>query len=59
MSAERAAKFDQFAIHLDGRMISLSHDRKKARKIARHFKRLQPTSTIMVRDLATKNVEEI
>jgi hypothetical protein len=50
---------DRFVVRRDGRTISLSADRKKAEQIARHFRRLQPTATIIVEDLAGETGEQI
>jgi len=59
MMASTMAPVDRFVVLRDGHTVSLTSNRRKARQIARHFKRLRPTSTIVINDLSTENAEEI
>ena len=59
MSVESVGSTDRFVVLRNGRTLTLAPDRKKAQQIARHFKRLQPKSTVVVQDLARENSEEI
>ena len=59
MFVESAGSTDRLVVLRDGRTVTLAPDHRKAQQIARHFKRLQPASTIVVQDLSTENSEEI
>jgi hypothetical protein len=59
MLASTTAPLDRFAVLRDGHTVSLAPDRRKAEQIARHFKRLQPTSTVVVKDLTTERAAEV
>ncbi len=59
MAAEIVVSPDRFIVFRDDDTVSITDNRKKAEQIARHFKRLQPTSTIIVQDKTTNVREEI
>lgn len=59
MSVASADSANRFVVLRDGRTVTLASDHKKAQQIARHFKRLQPTSTVVVQDLSSDDSEEI
>jgi hypothetical protein len=59
MTTETAATMDRFIVLRDDNTISITGDRKRAEQIARHFKRLQPTSKIVVEDRATNARDEL
>ena len=59
MAAEIVVTPDRFIVFRDDDTVSITDNRKKAEQIARHFKRLQPTSTIIVQDKTTNVREEI
>ncbi len=42
----------------DELVVTVTPDRSKAEQIARHFKRLQPTATVQVRDLAAEAADK-
>jgi hypothetical protein len=58
-SAMSESSIDRFVVLRDGRTVTVSAEHKKAQQIARHFKRLRPTATIVVQDLITESSEEI
>jgi hypothetical protein len=57
MAAEIVVTPDRFIVVRDDDTVSITDDRKKAERIASHFKRLQPASKIVVQDATTKNSE--
>jgi uncharacterized membrane protein len=57
MAAEIVVTPDRFVVVRDDDTVSITSDRKKAEQIARHFKRLQPASKIVVKDTTTNNSE--
>ena len=59
MSVASGASTNRFVVLRDGRTVTLASDHKKAQQIARHFKRLQPTATVVVQDLSTDDSEVI
>ena len=50
---------DQFIVFRDAHTVSITDDRKKAEQIARHFKRLQPSSKVVVQDTKTNKTDEL
>ena len=59
MAAEIVVTPDRFIVFRDDDTVSITDNRKKAEQIARHFKRLQPASTVVVRDNKTNARDEI
>ena len=59
MAAEIVVTPDRFIVFRDDDTVSITDNRKKAEQIARHFKRLQPTSRIVVQDLTTNDREAL
>jgi hypothetical protein len=59
MAAEIVVTPDRFIVFRDDDAVTITDNRKKAEQIARHFKRLQPASTIVVQDDKTKDREEL
>ncbi len=50
MPPEIVVTSNQFIILRDDHTVSITDDRKRAEQIARHFRRLQPASKIIIHD---------
>jgi hypothetical protein len=50
---------DRFMVFRDDHTVSVTADAKKADRIARHFKRLQPQSKVAVQDKMTNERKEV
>ena len=59
MAAEIIITPDQFIVFRDDHTVSITDDRKKAEQIARHFKRLQPSSRVVVQDGKTNKIIKV
>jgi len=53
VAADFLVSTDQFIVVRDEHMVTVTDDRKKAEQIARHFKRVQPNSKVIIQDAAT------
>lgn len=58
LAATRESIPDRFIVLRDEHMVTITSDLRKAEQIARHFKRLQPTATVQVRDRAAEPADK-